>query len=177
MTAVALHAYSVRSRPRATQTCLQNPLAKRGTGTERCADGIDPDHVPKKSKTEDTNTSIPAETVTSTTAADPAVEATKSGAKKAGGKKAPAAKKTSSKTAAKKTAAKKSSKKPPRGKSAPAKRSAEPSDEEIRIRAYFIAERRLQLSLDGDPANDWIQARQELIAERGNGAASGNGSH
>lgn len=133
--------------------------------------------MPKKAKTEDTNAAIPAEPVTSTAAADPAVEATKSGVKKAGGKKASAAKKTGSKNAAKKTSAKKSSTKSPRRSSGPAKHADEPSDEEIRLRAYFIAERRVQLSLDGDPANDWIQARQELIAERGNGSASSNGSH
>lgn len=44
---------------------------------------------------------------------------------------------------------------------------AEPSDEEIRIRAYFIAERRLQLSLAGDSEHDWIEARRQLIEEAG----------
>lgn len=41
----------------------------------------------------------------------------------------------------------------------------EPSDEEIRIRAYFIAERRMQLSLQGDSAHDWIEARRQLLEE------------
>lgn len=41
----------------------------------------------------------------------------------------------------------------------------EPSDSDIRIRAYFIAERRTRLSLGGDPANDWIEARRQLIEE------------
>jgi hypothetical protein len=41
----------------------------------------------------------------------------------------------------------------------------EPSDEEIRIRAYFIAERRIQLSLQGDSAHDWIEARRQLVDE------------
>lgn len=40
-----------------------------------------------------------------------------------------------------------------------------PSDEEIRIRAYFIAERRTQLSLEGDSAHDWIEARRQLVEE------------
>jgi len=40
-----------------------------------------------------------------------------------------------------------------------------PSDEEIRLRAYFIAERRIQLSLEGDSAHDWIEARRQLIEE------------
>jgi hypothetical protein len=43
----------------------------------------------------------------------------------------------------------------------------EPSDEAIRIRAYFIAERRIQLSLQGDSAHDWIEARRQLIEEAG----------
>jgi hypothetical protein len=41
----------------------------------------------------------------------------------------------------------------------------EPSDEEIRLRAYFIAERRIQLSLAGDSAHDWIEARRQLVEE------------
>src|SRR5438132_14293446 len=41
----------------------------------------------------------------------------------------------------------------------------EPSDEEIRLRAYFIAERRIRLSLPGDSDHDWIDARRQLIEE------------
>jgi hypothetical protein len=43
----------------------------------------------------------------------------------------------------------------------------EPTDEAIRLRAYFIAERRIQLSLEGDSAHDWIEARRQLIEEAG----------
>jgi hypothetical protein len=43
----------------------------------------------------------------------------------------------------------------------------EPTDDEIRIRAYFLAERRIQLSLPGDSAHDWIEARRQLIEEVG----------
>jgi hypothetical protein len=50
-------------------------------------------------------------------------------------------------------------------KNPPSAMFAEPSDEEIRLRAYFIAERRLRLSLPGDSANDWIEARRQLIEE------------
>lgn len=54
---------------------------------------------------------------------------------------------------------------------APAKpavgRAGEPTDEEIRIRAYFIAERRHKLSLPGDSNLDWIEARRQLIEEAG----------
>ncbi|MGZ9271611.1 MAG: hypothetical protein ACXW6T_21005 [Candidatus Binatia bacterium] len=41
----------------------------------------------------------------------------------------------------------------------------EPSDEEIRIRAYFIAEQRIRLSLQGDSDHDWIEARRQLVEE------------
>ena len=47
----------------------------------------------------------------------------------------------------------------------------EPSDEEIRIRAYFIAERRIQLSLQGDSNHDWIEARRQLVEEANRTAA------
>jgi hypothetical protein len=46
-----------------------------------------------------------------------------------------------------------------------ASRPVEPTDDEIRIRAYFLAERRHQLSLPGDSAHDWIEARRQLIEE------------
>ncbi len=68
----------------------------------------------------------------------------------------------------KKTAAKKKS---PSAAGKKTKRAAaptqpkEPSDADIRLRAYFIAERRVQLALQGDPAKDWIDARQQLIEE------------
>jgi len=52
--------------------------------------------------------------------------------------------------------------------SAPAPKAAvEPTDEQIRLRAYFIAERRHQLSLPGDSNHDWIEARRQLIEEAG----------
>ena len=41
----------------------------------------------------------------------------------------------------------------------------EPPDEEIRVRAYFISERRIQLSLQGDSDHDWIEARRQLVEE------------
>jgi Protein of unknown function (DUF2934) len=41
----------------------------------------------------------------------------------------------------------------------------EPTDEEIRLRAYFLAERRHRLSLPGDSNHDWIEARRQLIEE------------
>jgi hypothetical protein len=41
------------------------------------------------------------------------------------------------------------------------------SDEAIRIRAYFISEQRERLSIPGDANSDWIEARRQLLAERG----------
>ena len=41
----------------------------------------------------------------------------------------------------------------------------EPSDEEVRIRAYFIAERRIQLSLEGSSDEDWLEAKRQLVEE------------
>jgi hypothetical protein len=64
-------------------------------------------------------------------------------------------------------AAKKTSTKQPASSSAkPATpRPVEPTDEEIRLRAYFLAERRHRLSLPGDSNHDWIEARRQLIEE------------
>jgi hypothetical protein len=63
----------------------------------------------------------------------------------------------------KKPAAAKSVSKP---QATPAPKSvAEPTDDEIRIRAYFLAERRHRLALPGDSAHDWIEARRQLIEE------------
>jgi hypothetical protein len=55
--------------------------------------------------------------------------------------------------------------KPPGAAKASRGAASEPTDDEIRIRAYFIAERRLQLSLQGDSAHDWIEAKRQLIEE------------
>jgi hypothetical protein len=138
--------------------------------------------VPKKSKTEETKAAVAAEPVTSAVEAQPSTELKKPAAKKPAAKKVTAKKATGTKpsggkSAAKKTAAKKTAKKAVAKKTVRPTGAPEPTDEEIRIRAYFIAERRSQLSLNGDPANDWIQARQELIVEMSNGSANGNGSH
>ena len=41
------------------------------------------------------------------------------------------------------------------------------SDEAIRVRAYHIAEERVRRGLPGDENSDWLEARRQLIAERG----------
>jgi len=46
-------------------------------------------------------------------------------------------------------------------------RTGEPSDEEIRLRAYFISERRRRLALPGDTSSDWLEAKRQLLSETG----------
>jgi hypothetical protein len=41
------------------------------------------------------------------------------------------------------------------------------SDEQIRIRAYFISERRRRFALPGDADSDWLEARRQLLSETG----------
>jgi DUF2934 family protein len=73
----------------------------------------------------------------------------------------------------KKTAAKKPSTRSTRArkkvpvKSAPAAKLAPPTDEQIRLRAYFIAERRARHSITGDHHSDWLEARRQLFEEAG----------
>jgi hypothetical protein len=43
----------------------------------------------------------------------------------------------------------------------------EPSDDEIRMRAYFISERRKRLGLAGDSNSDWLEAKRQLFSEHG----------
>jgi hypothetical protein len=64
------------------------------------------------------------------------------------------------------TAKKPSTKQPATSSAKPAaSRPVEPTDDEIRLRAYFLAERRHRLSLPGDSNHDWIEARRQLIEE------------
>ena len=41
------------------------------------------------------------------------------------------------------------------------------SDEAIRIRAYFISERRRRFGLPGDAESDWLEAKRQLLSETG----------
>ncbi len=45
--------------------------------------------------------------------------------------------------------------------------TAEPLDEQIRIRAYFISERRRRFALPGDADSDWLEAKRQLLSETG----------
>ncbi len=44
---------------------------------------------------------------------------------------------------------------------------ADPSDDEIRMRAYFISERRSRFALPGDADSDWLEAKRQLLSESG----------
>jgi len=41
----------------------------------------------------------------------------------------------------------------------------EPADETVRLRAYFISERRRRFALPGDAESDWLEAKRQLLAE------------
>jgi hypothetical protein len=42
---------------------------------------------------------------------------------------------------------------------------AQPSSEQVALRAYFIGERRRTLGMHGDETSDWVAAEQELLEE------------
>ena len=44
---------------------------------------------------------------------------------------------------------------------------SEPSDEAVRLRAYFISERRRRFALPGDAESDWMEAKRQLLFEAG----------
>jgi Protein of unknown function (DUF2934) len=44
---------------------------------------------------------------------------------------------------------------------------AEPLDEAIRLRAYFISERRRRFALPGDAESDWLEAKRQILSEAG----------
>ena len=39
------------------------------------------------------------------------------------------------------------------------------SDEAVRLRAYFISERRRRFALPGDADSDWLEAKRQLLSE------------
>jgi hypothetical protein len=43
----------------------------------------------------------------------------------------------------------------------------EPSEDTVRLRAYFISERRRRFALPGDAESDWLEARRQLLSETG----------
>jgi hypothetical protein len=45
------------------------------------------------------------------------------------------------------------------------KGNAQPSSEQVALRAYFIGERRRTLGIHGDETSDWVAAERELLEE------------
>jgi DsbC/DsbD-like thiol-disulfide interchange protein len=43
--------------------------------------------------------------------------------------------------------------------------SEDPSEDAVRLRAYFISERRRRFALPGDTESDWLEAKRQLLAE------------
>jgi len=43
--------------------------------------------------------------------------------------------------------------------------TGEPSEDAVRLRAYFISERRRRFALPGDTESDWLEAKRQLLAE------------
>jgi hypothetical protein len=114
--------------------------------------------VAKKSKTEaDKKTDVPA--------ADRANDNAKSPKGPTKKPRATPAKKTAKKPAAREKTPKPAA--PAAENPTPPPAATEPSDDAIRMRAYFLAERRARLSLPGDSAHDWIEARRQLLEEAG----------
>jgi len=54
-----------------------------------------------------------------------------------------------------------------KAKSAPPIADVDPTDDEIRVRAYFISERRRRFDLPGDASSDWLEAKRQLLSEIG----------
>jgi hypothetical protein len=72
-------------------------------------------------------------------------------------------------TSAKKTKASRKTTAPAKSSARPEKSSGIPplTDEEIKLRAYFISERRHRLGLLGDSNSDWLEAKRQLLSEVG----------
>ena len=60
-------------------------------------------------------------------------------------------------------------KKSPAARAMPAEAGTmtEPSDDAIRLRAYFISERRRRFALPGNAESDWVEAKRQLLSETG----------
>ena len=134
------------------QNEVENLLAKRFVHGNRIRDFKPNTSVAKKSKiVQDENSRSAAN--------GPPLTEEKSN-KKAPSKRSTSARKSPA-TAKKKTAAK------TKGTKGSKAAAIEPTDEEIRIRAYFIAERRHRLELTGDADTDWLEAKRQLLSELG----------
>jgi hypothetical protein len=112
--------------------------------------------VPRKTKSVEGKNQPPAES------GEPG--ATKSAGKRRGGGQATAVRKPR-KPATTKAIAGGKTKISASPKTEPLRASGEPPEDEIRLRAYFISERRRRFALAGDADSDWLEARRQLLAE------------
>jgi hypothetical protein len=103
------------------------------------------------------------ETKTPTSPEAGAPEGTKKSGKRQIGQRVTAAKKPRKTTATKATAAGAAhiTASPPAERS----RTAQLSEDVIRLRAYYISERRRRFALPGDAESDWLEAKRQLLAE------------
>jgi len=120
----------------------------------------------KRIETINTNQSVPKKTKIVQTKNQAPAEA---GGSPAGMKmrKAPAARRTSTTRKTSGPAGKKSPIAQTEKVSMPAEagKMAGPSDDAIRLRAYFISERRRRFALPGDAESDWLEATRQLLSE------------
>lgn len=61
----------------------------------------------------------------------------------------------------------KRSRKPSAAKTVSAPKPTSPSDEQISIRAYFLAQKRAEQAIAGDHNSDWLEAKRQLLEEAG----------
>ncbi len=133
----------------------ENLLVNKALWSNRFPRGLPKAHsVPKKTK--DIQKEIGDSTAPAASTLNPksAVSKSKPAKRKSAVKRAP------------KTAA------PPRENiSSPArdnvKTRPEPTLDEIRLRAYFLSEKRIQLSFPADASADWLEAKRQLLEEAG----------
>ena len=72
---------------------------------------------------------------------------------------------TKKKTAPAAVVKKPAAKKPAAAKAALPKKAASYSQDDVALRAYFIAEKRRKLGLPGDEHSDWVEAERQITAE------------
>jgi len=108
--------------------------------------------VPKKAKTQETRNEISPQL---------------GGPATMGGKKKPSRRRSTSSKKSATAGSKKAGVKTTIPKESKPTTSLALSDHEIRMRAYFIAERRHRLSLPGDSNSDWLEAKRQLLSEVG----------
>jgi Protein of unknown function (DUF2934) len=112
--------------------------------------------VPKKKKTAEDNNEPPSAT-------SAPIATKKTAAKRQAGSRVTTAKKPRKATATKHTTAG-----PTQISASPRTEPAEPfepSEDTIRLRAYYISERRRRFALPGDAESDWLEAKRQLLAE------------